>query len=117
MKQVSYLCTDYKRYVTSSNDMMLIKLLAFFLLFKNSEAFARSSLDNIFIQLLHTLPLLHYTTESASSAVNRPSANSTDGTDCVQSAVQLYATDCQNDGSRECRKEILTEINIECPSP
>jgi hypothetical protein len=35
--------------VTSSNDMMLIKLFAFFLLFKNSEACARSSLDNIFI--------------------------------------------------------------------
>jgi hypothetical protein len=43
--------------------MILIKLLAFFLLFKNSEACARSSLDNIFITLI-TLPLrlYHYTT-------------------------------------------------------
>jgi hypothetical protein len=47
-EQVLYLCTQYKRYVTSSNDMMPIKLFAFFLLFKNSEACDRSSLDNIF---------------------------------------------------------------------
>jgi hypothetical protein len=41
-----FIC-DYIQLVTSSNDMMLIKLFAFFLLFKNSEACARSSLDNI----------------------------------------------------------------------
>lgn len=41
------MCNHYMQFVTSSNDMMLIKLFAFFLLFKNSEACARSSLDNI----------------------------------------------------------------------
>jgi hypothetical protein len=41
------MCTHWKQFITSSNDMMLIKLFAFFLLFKNSDACARSSLDNI----------------------------------------------------------------------
>jgi len=60
---VFHLCTHYMQLVTSSNDMMLIKLFAFFLLFKNSEACARSSLDNISIVLI-TPQFFHDSTPS-----------------------------------------------------
>jgi hypothetical protein len=63
--------THYMQLVTSSNDMMLIKLFAFFLLFKNSEAFARSSLDNISFALT-TPHFRHHSIPSSTDYYPRP---------------------------------------------